>query len=97
MYPQSLSNDSATGILEIHWQDGSMQKLGNAFLRANCQCAGCKSLAERSPAAPEADTRITAIVPVGTYGVQLIFSDGHQRGIFPWVYLKRLSDAAIAK
>lgn len=97
MYPQSLSNDSATGILEIHWQDGSVQKLGNAFLRANCQCASCKPLADRSPAVPEAGTRITEIVPVGSYGVQLIFTDGHQRGIFPWVYLQRLHDAAIAK
>lgn len=29
-----------------------------------------------------------AMVPMG-YGVQLVFSDGHDRGIFPWAWLER--------
>lgn len=94
MQPESLSNNSTTGILEIRWQDGSMQQLSNAFLRANCRCADCKSLSNERLAMAETDTRITEIIPVGSYGVQLIFSDGHQRGIFPWTYLKHLSNTA---
>jgi len=27
------------------------------------------------------------------YGLQFIFDDGHERGIFPWVYLERLAKA----
>ncbi|AMW83652.1 hypothetical protein AK972_2852 [Pseudomonas yamanorum] len=30
--------------------------------------------------------RVLKVHPQG-YGVQLIFSDGHQRGIYPWAYL----------
>ena len=35
----------------------------------------------------KADVTITAIVPVGTYAVQLVFSDGHRTGIYTWDYL----------
>lgn len=36
------------------------------------------------------DLTLTGIVPMG-YGVQLIFSDGHERGIFPWTWLERFA------
>lgn len=26
------------------------------------------------------------------YGLQLVFSDGHERGIYPWAYLAGLRD-----
>jgi DUF971 family protein len=34
---------------------------------------------------------ITALNPFG-YGVQIVFSDGHDQGIFPWVYLAGLAE-----
>ena len=33
---------------------------------------------------------ITAVEPVGTYAVRLTFSDGHNTGIFTWLYLEKL-------
>ena len=35
---------------------------------------------------------ITAIKPVGNYAIQLVFSDGHDSGIFSWKYLRELAD-----
>ena len=37
------------------------------------------------PAPP--DLTITAVEPIGNYAVRLAFSDGHDRGIYPWAYL----------
>lgn len=94
MYPEAITNDSAAGILEIRWQDGMLQRLGNGFLREQCQCASCRAARdqrnEHIVATPE--LRINSIIPVGSYAVQLIFSDGHVRGIFPWLYLSILRD-----
>lgn len=28
------------------------------------------------------------------YGMQVVFSDNHARGIFPWIYVAALSDPA---
>jgi DUF971 family protein len=30
-------------------------------------------------------------LPIGRYAIQLHFSDGHDRGIYPWAYLRELS------
>lgn len=94
MSPLSIVNHVAAGILEIRWQDGTGQQLSNAFLRKNCQCADCKAARRRGARAlsERDEIWVTDIIPVGAYAVQLIFSDGHVRGIFPWKYLKSLVD-----
>ncbi len=35
---------------------------------------------------------ILAIEPVGNYAVRLVFSDGHQTGIYSWETLARLAE-----
>ena len=35
---------------------------------------------------------VTAIEPVGNYGIRLSFDDGHDTGIYAWDYLKDLAD-----
>lgn len=91
-YPQALHSDTATGILEIVWDDTHRQRLDIALLRRQCPCADCKSLRrqEINVAAPWRPSGIAEIRPVGAYAAQIIFSDGHDRGIFPWIYLRSL-------
>jgi len=36
------------------------------------------------------NVEITAIEPVGTYAVKLVFSDGHDTGLYSWDYLHDL-------
>jgi DUF971 family protein len=36
------------------------------------------------------DVAIARIEPVGNYAVRIVFSDGHDTGIFTWTYLKTL-------
>jgi len=42
------------------------------------------------------DVNITAIEPVGNYGVKLVFDDGHDSGIFTWTFLYSLGEQADA-
>jgi DUF971 family protein len=37
------------------------------------------------------DINITAIEPVGNYAVRLVFSDGHNTGLYSWDYLYDLA------
>jgi DUF971 family protein len=40
---------------------------------------------------PLVDDRVRLIeVNAQGYGLQLVFSDGHERGIYPWAYLSSL-------
>jgi DUF971 family protein len=37
------------------------------------------------------DVTIVAVELVGLYAVNLVFSDGEARGIYPWTYLRELA------
>ncbi len=91
--PERIDNDVAQGRLRLRWANTAIT-LDHATLREACRCAECQFMRHHgTPINAPADVRITAIEPVG-YGVQLVFSDGHARGIYPWAYLAEL--AAIA-
>ncbi|MBN9125673.1 MAG: DUF971 domain-containing protein [Nitrosospira sp.] len=92
MRVETISNQIRTGALDIVWSDGKRQRFTHAFLRGRCQCTECKSLQLRGKAEVlPVQLRITEIHPVGVYGVQLVFSDGHDRGVYPWTYLRELT------
>jgi DUF971 family protein len=45
---------------------------------------------------PLVDDRVRLIeVNAQGYGLQLVFSDGHERGIYPWAYLAQLTPGSI--
>ncbi|RIA47537.1 gamma-butyrobetaine hydroxylase-like domain-containing protein [Dichotomicrobium thermohalophilum] len=48
------------------------------------------SPSERVTVGGKRDVKITRIEPVGNYAVKLVFSDGHDTGIFSWSYLRKL-------
>jgi DUF971 family protein len=89
--PLVLENHTASNTIELTWDDGSRQLFQAADLRRECQCADCKSLRRHSgePSIPD-DVGIHEIRLIGTYAVQFLFTDGHERGIYPWTYLKNL-------
>jgi DUF971 family protein len=91
MHPLELTLHAGSGRLELLWSDGARVCLTGRQLRAACRCAGCESLrrAGRLVAPPEG-TAIFQLQPVGDMGLQIIFNDGHDRGIFPWPYLHQL-------
>ncbi|MEE1951642.1 gamma-butyrobetaine hydroxylase-like domain-containing protein [Pseudomonas alcaligenes] len=55
-----------------------------------CPCSQCRAgrLGGRIDLVAET-VRVERVEGQG-YGVQLVFSDGHERGIYPWAYLKAL-------
>lgn len=96
MAPESIVDHRVRAALEFRWADGARHVVAYRLLRANCPCADCKSrrAASRSSVAgeplPDEGVEVMDIHPVGAYGVQLVFSDGHDRGIFPWIFLRML-------
>ena len=95
-YPADISNDRTAGILTIVWQDGARQQWPHALLRAHCKCTQCQSrrLLGQAPEVPPAPPRVEQLRMTGNYGLQLVFNDGHERGIYPWPYLRSLRDPA---
>ena len=91
--PERIDNDIAKGALQLHWKVAAIT-LDHVALREACRCAECQFKRHHgTPIHAPADTRVMAIEPAG-YGVQLIFNDGHARGIYPWAYLAELAATA---
>ncbi|HZE93003.1 MAG TPA: DUF971 domain-containing protein [Rhizobacter sp.] len=92
-FPQAIVDHQSSGALELTWQDGSTSLLPHALLRSACRCGGCEQQYRQSGvrAAAPPDIRLADIQPVGDKGLNLVFSDGHGRGIYPWAYLHELS------
>ncbi|CAJ0687771.1 DUF971 domain-containing protein [Ralstonia mannitolilytica] len=94
--PERIDNDVATHTLRVRWPGASVA-LDHTALRQACRCAECQFKRHQgTPIRAPADVRITTIEPVG-YGVQLVFSDGHARGIYPWGYLAQLAATAVKR
>lgn len=88
--PVAVRNSAAQSTLTLEWGDGWVQVLGHARLRAACPCSKCRAarLAQRIDVANDG-VRVSGVHAQG-YGVQLVFDDGHDRGIYPWGYLRGL-------
>jgi DUF971 family protein len=80
------------GRLRIEWPERAVE-LDGGMLRRHCRCAGCRSLQLQGRVADAEDISVSGFAAMG-YGVQLCFSDGHDRGVFPWTYLAEIADGA---
>lgn len=87
--PSAVLNLHGQGELVLQWGD-TRQTLAHARLRGACPCSQCRAARLRGAISLVAeDVRVVRIEPQG-YGLQLVFSDGHDRGIYPWDYLRAL-------
>jgi DUF971 family protein len=80
-------------VLEITWADDTRSTYSFPLLRSRCQCTECKSTVLRNKLdalAPNENVTLINVLPVGSYALQFVFDDGHDRGIFPYVYLREL-------
>jgi DUF971 family protein len=79
--------------LIVEWEGGAKTKLPATLLRQEARDAHSQRARldfGEIPVAP--DLMITGLVQVGAEGVNVHFSDGHDRAIYPFVYLRELSD-----
>jgi len=91
VWPLDIMLHQATGRLEVLWNDGLRGSLTAQALRAACRCAHCESRRRAGdPPVGAGDLALTELRPVGDFGLQLSFADGHDRGIYPWPYLREL-------
>jgi DUF971 family protein len=94
-WPLDVVLHQASGQLELLWNDAARARLAAPALRAACRCSHCESQRRAGTLpAPAADLVLTELRPVGDFGLQLCFADGHDRGIYPWPYLRELSVAS---
>ncbi len=97
-------------VLESTWTDGFVSAILLSDLRDACPCAFCtgeeimgqKVFAGIKTFSPGMN-ELESLTPVGNYGVQARWKDGHDTGIYTWELLrsifegKRLSEETLAE
>jgi DUF971 family protein len=88
--PLSLSNSKTLQQVVVTWPNNDVQIISHQHLRGACPCAKCRAARIQGRITlVDADVKLIAMNPMG-YGLQMVFSDGHDRGIYPWSYLYEL-------
>ncbi len=87
----TLSRDK--NCLRLSWPDGFKAELGAAKLRSECRSSvSLRARFEERDALVADDLKIERVELVGSYALNLAFSDGEDRGIYPWRFLRELAD-----
>ena len=79
---------------KIVWDDGTVMIYDWRKLRLACACASCKNEMTGEQVLQDkdvpADIKLLEARPVGRYGLNLVFSDGHSSGIYVFDLLRKL-------
>ena len=87
--PTEIKLHQKSRLLEIAFESGERFKLPFEFLRVYSPSAEVRGHGpgQETLQIGKKDVEITGIEPVGSYAVQLVFSDGHDSGLYSWNYL----------
>ena len=90
--PTGIELHQRTRILELIYSDDERYQLSCEYLRVYSPSAEVKGHGPGQEVLQigKLNVGIKAIEPVGNYALQLMFSDGHDSGIYSWTYLYQL-------
>ena len=92
--PVEIKLHQKSRLLEIGFDNGQTFQLPCEYLRVYSPSAEVRGHGPGQEVLQEGkkDVSITAIEPVGNYAIKLVFSDGHDTGLYSWDYLLYLGE-----
>lgn len=92
MTPTAVKLHQVSGILELTYEDGLRFDLSAEYLRVYSPSAEVQGHSASQAVLQEGKkhVKIANLEPQGHYAIKIIFSDGHNTGIFSWTYLHEL-------
>jgi DUF971 family protein len=92
--PTHIAVSDQLDFLDLTLAQDETIRLPAERLRAACNCAHCIR-ARIDGVFPDrfGGIAITQVAPIGDYAINIGFSDGHARGIYPWSLLLDLRSA----
>ena len=87
--PVEIKLHQKSRVLEISFDDGKSYRLSCEYLRVYSPSAEVRGHGPGQEVLQEGkkEVEIAAIEPIGNYAVKLVFSDGHDTGLYSWDYL----------
>lgn len=91
-WPTEIRLRKAERLLEVAFEGGARFALPAEYLRVESPSAEVQghSASQKQTVPGKRNVTIEGVEPVGNYAVRLIFSDGHDSGLYTWETLYRL-------
>lgn len=93
--PTEIHLHQKSRLLELTYDDGRRFELPCEYLRVYSPSAEVRGHGPGQEVLQvgKEDVNIDNVEPVGNYAVKLVFSDGHDSGIYDWNYLYDLGES----
>lgn len=93
-WPTELRVTRDRTALAVTFESGASGTIAAELMRVESPSAEVQghSAAGKTLVAGKRAVTIKALEPVGNYAVRIVFSDGHDTGLFTWRYLRRLAE-----
>jgi DUF971 family protein len=90
--PSDITLHQQSNMLDVTFDDGTRFSMPVEYLRVYSPSAEVRGHGPGQEVlqAGKRNVGVTAIEPIGMYAVKLVFSDGHDTGIYSWEYLHEL-------
>lgn len=90
--PTDIGLHQKSKTLELAYASGERYQLEHEFLRVHSPSAEVRGhgKGQETLQTGKIDVAVVEIIPVGNYALQLVYSDGHDSGIYSWDYLLTL-------
>jgi DUF971 family protein len=87
--PQDITVHGQSRVLEVSFSDGARFRIPFELMRVYSPSAEVQGHGpgQETLQTGKREVTLAGLEPVGNYGVQPTFSDGHSTGIFTWDYL----------
>lgn len=108
LLPHEITVNKKTKQLAVLWSDKHTSVYPFSLLRNACPCAECRGghdqMSEEPPREAfympiedNSSTRLVSVEEVGSYGITILWEDGHHHGIYTWQYLRALCPCPICQ
>jgi DUF971 family protein len=97
--PAKIRLRQASRLLTLEYEDGTSFDLPFEYLRVYSSSAEVKGHGPGQSVLQtgKENVEITSVDPIGHYAVRLVFSDGHDTGLYTWEYLYELGSEQTEK
>ena len=85
--PKNIAFNKGDNQICVTWNSGESSTISGSQLRCFCACSECRARKVVGVSLINESSELTDVALIGRNALNVKFSDGHERGIYPWTYL----------
>lgn len=89
--PKNVTFKKGHTVVTVTWKNGECSTISGSELRRYCACSECRARKLVGVSLINVSSELAEVALMGHQSLHVKFSDGHERGIYPWPYLYAIS------